>query len=174
MDTYYERLNTLKRYKPTVPMIPPTHIRELYEKKIRDISRKKGFHEKDTNALMFYDVNLPFLSQDYLNYLHYRHLLNMVNYVNGKLDKPLTNIPNNIRKILLSIIKEDINESYYLNTIDIYESISNCEQGDLYPVIDQAIRLNNRNLLYYLYFREDLDFDDKVREVIWDHRHLNN
>ena len=72
----------------------------------------------------------------------------------------------NIMLLLHDIINGKVNESYYQNTIEMYEGIAGCEEGDRLPVINQAIRLNNTNLLYYLYFIEDEEIEDRIIDAL--------
>ena len=80
----------------------------------------------------------------------------------------LNDIEWNIRQILSEIIDGSVNEDYYLNTLEIYEEISgnNFYEPDIYDIINQAIRLDNKRMIYYLIFKEYEEMRDRVFEVI--------
>ena len=166
----YYRLNTLKEYKTRTFNDYPQQVIDDFENKIKCICELDGCSPTDTTNLMDLEGLEPNPCKHYLNYLFYRHMFAMVNYINAKLPEALPNIPENIRVILDEIINGEVDESYYENTVGIYGDIAGCDEDDCYPVIDQAIRLNNIKLLYYIYFLEEgrieAAFEDAMGEGV--------
>ena len=64
-------------------------------------------------------------------------------------------------------LKEDLennngNESNYENWIEFYEREAFNDYPDIYDIIKQAIRDNNWNFLYYLYYKEENELYDLI------------
>ena len=165
---WFNRQQALKNYKPTQHIrLPQQKIRE-YELKIQNICNNEQQYNPPTEYLIDLEGMQEQIDHDYVKYLFLRHIKNILEYITTKGFK-LIDIEWNIKIILNDIINGIVDESYYENTIDIYDSISGNyfnDEPDLYSVIDQAIRLNNKKILYYLLFREDLNIADRVYEVI--------
>ena len=169
IDNYY-RLNALKEHKTRTFNCYQQQVIDELENKIKYVCEVNRCRPTDTMHLMDLEGLEPTPCKQYLNYLYDKHMFTMVNYINAKLPEALPNIPENISAILNEIISGEVDESYYENTVGIYEDIAGCSEGERYPVIDQAIRLNNIKLLYYIYFLEESDieaaFEDAMGEGV--------
>ena len=106
----------------------------------------------------------PNIDANFLKYLVLLHMNHLINYIKRQ-GVQLDDIEWNIKLILNEILTNQVSEDYYLNTIDIYESINGLN-NEIYDLIDQAIRLDNRRMLYYLIFKEDENMADRLSEVI--------
>ena len=160
----YNRQQDLKTWKPIQNI--HLHPKELqyYDYKIQTDNVDIRFpHEViDMEELQ------PQINANYLRHVVLKYMRNLIEYIESK-GVQLEDVEWNIKLIINEILTNQVDESYYLNTIDIYESISNgrffCEP-DIYDLIDQAIRLDNKRMLYYLIFKEDEDMANKLSEVI--------
>ena len=164
--TLFNRIQTLKEYKPMEPIqFLPKQVNE-FVKKMQAIAVLKGYDPPITYLLELEGMK-EVVDADYVKYLARKHIVNILEYINGK-GVVLEDIEWNISQILKEIINGTVDEDYYTNTIDIYDSIngSYTDDIDLYGVINQAIRLNNKRLLYYIIFNESEDIIDRAFEVI--------
>ena len=137
-----------------------------YEQKIRDICDYEGCYNLQTEYLIDIEGQQEQIDHNFIKYLARKHVKSILNYIESK-GVVLNDIEGNIRLILDEIIKGVVDESYYLNTLDIYDSISgNCyEEPDICKIIDQAVRLNNERILYYILFDQDENMADCVYEI---------
>ena len=165
-DTIFNRIQTLKTWKPMELLWLPTQKIQEYEQKIRDICDYEGSDNLQTEYLIDIEGQQEQIDYNYIKYLARKHVKSILNYIESK-GVVLNDIEGNIRLILDEIIKGDVDETYYINTLDIYDSISgNCyEEPDIYKIIDQAVRLNNEIILYYILFSQDENMVDCVYEI---------
>ena len=154
-------ISTKQHYNITVHTIPPPEKIYEYEEKIKSICKNEQVDDLCTTYLIDLEGLNDVVDVGYVKYLFFRHMKNIVDYL-AKNNIILYNIEQNINLILDDIVKGNVSESYYENTIEIYENISNWFEADIYGVINQAIRLNNIKLLYYLYYTEEMKIDDYV------------
>ena len=164
--TLFNRIQTLKEYKPMEPIQFSAQQVQRFVNKIQTIKKL----EKDDNIDIKYLIDLEeynaVIDKDYIKYLARMHVVNVLEYIDSK-GVVLEDIWENIDKILKEIIDGTVDEDYYLNTIDIYDCINNgSNMNDLYGVIKQAIRLDNKRLLYYIIFNESEDIMDRAFDVI--------
>ena len=140
---------------------------ECYEKKIYSQCKEEGCDTLPPSHLIEMEALQPPVDHKYIKYIALQHIHNLIQYIISK-NIMLGDIEYNIRQILDEIIRGDVNESYYTNTIDIYDSINgNCmDDLDLYGIVNQAIRLDNKRLLYYLLFKESEELADRIYEAI--------
>ena len=151
----YNRQQQLKEWKPMQPLVLPTEVIQYFEQKIQYECEKEGCLSLTPDRLISIEHNKPLIDINYLKYLALKHINNIIQYIQNK-GYQLENIEENIRKIINEIITNQVSEDYYHNTIDIYESIIDKGiAGDVYDLIDEAIRLDNKRLLYYIIFNED-------------------
>ena len=164
---WYNRTQALKTYKPQQPLVLTDQKVYEYEVKIHNTCNYKNFDKSLIIILLNLEEEENVIDIDYVEYLGLKHVKNKINYVTEVKGVKLDNIENNIRLILNEIINGYICESYYTNTLDIYDSISdNCdEEPNVYKIIDQCIRLNNKRMLYYIIFNEDEEMADRVYEL---------
>ena len=160
--TNYNRQLALKEWKP-IPSIQltPDQI-QYYNQKIQYVCEKEGCDSSSTHELINVEELEPTIDNIYLKYVALKHQNNLINYIKSK-GVVLENIEWNIRQILNEITTNQVDEDYYLNTIDIYESLNNSIfEPDIYYLINQAIRLDNKRMIYYLIFKEDEEIADRT------------
>ena len=165
--TLFNRKQMLKEYKPMEPIQLSTQQIQYYTQKIRDICDNEGCDSLPTSYLIELESNQDPIDADYVKYLALKHVDNLIQYINSK-GVVLNDIEWNIKLILNEIIKNTVDEDYYLNTLDIYDSLSSntIDDYNIYHLINQAIRLDNKRMLYYLIFKEDEEMADRVYEAI--------
>ena len=166
--TLFNRIQMLKEYKPMEPI-------QFLPKQISDFTKKMqaiAILER-CDPPMSYLIEIEGLKEiidkDYVKYLARKHIADILEYIDKK-GVVLEDIWGNIEQILKEIINGVVNEDYYTNTIDIYEDLiynkKGIEGGVLYDVIDEAIRLDNKKILYYIIFNESEDIIDRAYDVI--------
>ena len=165
---YYNRQQYLKTWNP-IPSINLTNdLIAYYEQKIDYMCKEKGCSIKYLTTLIDEEATNFQIDVNFVKYVAIKHMNNLINYIKNN-EIQFDNIEYNIRQIINEILTRQVDESYYLNTIDIYESISEGFLGsdlEIYDLINQAIRLDNKRMLYYLIFKEDEEMADRVYEVI--------
>ena len=166
-ETLFNRIQTLKTWKPMEPIQLSTNQIQYYTQKIQNVYTQEGCERLPTSYLIELECNQHPIDADYVKYLALKHIDGLIKYINNK-GMVLNDIEWNIRQILNEIIDNTVDEDYYLNTLDIYNSISgnDFDEPDIYDIINQAIRLDNKIILYYLIFKEDEEMADRVYEVI--------
>ena len=161
----YNRIQALKKYKPMQPIQLPTEQIQYYTQKIQNIHNNEGCDSLPASYLIELEGYQQPIDANYVKYVALKHIDNLIKYINSK-GMVLEDIEWNIRQILNEITTNKVDEDYYLNTIDIYESIGKGNDTDIYDLVNQAIRLDNKRMLYYLIFMEDEEMADRVYEVI--------
>ena len=163
----YNRQQALKAWEPMQPIQLPTKLIQYYNHKIHNIHDIKECDSFTTPYLIELEGYQQQIDANYVKYVALKYINNLIKYIESK-GIVLEDIELNIRQILNEITNNTVDEDYYLNTIEIYNSISgnNYNDEDIYDVINQAIRLDNKRLLYYIIFKEDEDMADRVNEVI--------
>ena len=161
----YNRQQDLKTWEPIPNMYLEPELIQYFDNKIKidgvDISYLLDLLNEAYNTYKETDIYVKYLK--YVVLLHMRHI---IEYIESK-GIVLGDVKWNIKQILNEIITNQVDEDYYLNTIDIYEGISGLgDSTDIYGLIDQAIRLDSRRMLYYLIFKEDEDMVERLSEVI--------
>ena len=155
------RKEELKTWQPMPNMYSPPEVIQYYN------------HKVETDGVdIRYPINIlteaddkPVTDVNYLKHILLLHMKHLINYIERQ-GVVLGDIRWNIKQILNEIINGDVDEDYYLNTIDIYEGISGFGiDADIYNLIDQAIRLDNRRMIYYLIFKEDEYLTDRLSEL---------
>ena len=158
----YNRQQDLKTWQP----IPNIHLQPekilYYDYKIQTDNVNIRYPQEILNIAeqqTQIDVN-------YLKHIVLKYMRNLIEYIENK-GVQLEDVEWNIKLIINEILTNQVNEDYYLNTIDIYESISVGRFGevDIYDLINQAIRLDNKRMLYYLIFKEDEEMADRLSEI---------
>ena len=161
----FNRQQALKEWKPMVSINLPTEQIQYYNQKIQSICEQEGSDTLPTSYLIELEGYQPLIDVNYVKYVALKHQNNLIEYIKSK-GVVLDDIEWNIKLILNEITTNKVSEDYYLNTIDIYESISKgIFEPDIYDIINQAIRLGNKRMLYYLMFKEDEEMVDRVFEV---------
>ena len=158
----FNRKQALKTWKPMQPIILPTKIIQYYNQKIQYVCDKERCGSLPACDLINIEDLEPLIDVNYVKYVALKHIDGIIQYIKSK-GVILEDIEWNIKLILNEIINEVVDEDYYLNTIEIYESIGG---DDIYDLINQAIRLDNKRMLYYLILKEDEEMADRVYEVI--------
>ena len=163
----YNRQQALKTWKP-IPNIylQPEEI-QYYDYKIKTMEETGCGNIKYPQEMIDIESQQPQIDTNYLRHVVLKYMSNLIEYIENK-GVILEDVEWNIKLILNEITTNKVNEDYYLNTIDIYESISEGRFGevDIYDLINQAIRLDNKRMLYYLIFKEDEEMADRLSEVI--------
>ena len=159
----FDRQQHLKTWQP----IPNLHLNpeemQYYNHKIQT----DGVDIRCPEIILSDAYGEPNIDANYLRHIVLLHMRHLIEYIESK-GVQIPDIEWNIKLILNEILTNQVSEDYYLNTIDIYESISNCkfQYPDIYELIDEAIRLENWRMLYYLIFKEDEEMADRLFEVI--------
>ena len=163
----YDRKQALKTWKPIQPLILPTEIIQYYDQKIQYVCDKERCDSLPACHLINIEDLEPLIDVNYVKYVALKHIDGIIQYIKSK-GVVLEDIEWNIRQILNKIINNTVDEDYYLNTIEIYHAISgnNYDDENIYDLINQAIRLDNKRILYYLIFKEDEEMAGRVYEVI--------
>ena len=121
-NTLFNRQQALKAWKPMEPIqLPPNQI-QYYTQKIQNICEQEGCNSLPASYLIELEGNQDPIDADYIKYLALKHIDNLIQYINSK-KIVLEDIEWNIKLILNEITTNKVSEEYYLNTIDIYESI---------------------------------------------------
>ena len=158
----FNRQQTLKTWQP----LPNIHLQpeeiQYYNYKIQTDGIDICYPQEVLNiAEQQTQVN-----GNYLKHIVLKYMRNLIEYIENK-GVVLEDIEWNIKLILNEIVTNKVSEDYYLNTINIYESISEkFDDVDIYDLINQAIRLDNKRMLYYLIFMEDEEMADRLSVVI--------
>ena len=160
-NTLFNRQQTLKTWKPMQPIQLPTEIIQYFEQKIKYQCNKIRCDSLPACDLINIEELEPLIDVNYIKYVALKHIDGIIQYIKSK-GVVLEDIEWNIKLILSEIIKGEVDEDYYLNTIEIYESIDKGIDTDIYDLINQAIRLDNKRMLYYLIFKEDEDMADRI------------
>ena len=100
-------------------------------------------------------------NSDYVKFIIFKRLHQVAEYISYKSKNKGYQI--NVRHN--QNVKEDLennNDSreHYENWLDIYERQAFNDEPDIYDIIDQAVRDNNWNFLYYLYYKEEEELYD--------------
>ena len=162
----YNRQQQLKSWKP----IPSIHLNpeeiQYYDNKLKMLEETGYGSIRFPTSLIDLEAEQPQINANYLKHIVLIYMRSLIEYIENK-GVQLEDVEWNIKLILNEIITNQVSEDYYLNTIDIYESLlPNFIQPDIYYLIDQAIRLDNKRMLYYLIFMEDEEMADRLSEVI--------
>ena len=161
----YNRQQALKTWNPLPSLNLPTEQIQYYNQKIESICDQEGIDSFNSPYLIDLEGMQQLIDVNYIKYVALKNQNNLIDYIRSK-GVVLKDIEWNIRQILNEIITNQVDENYYLNTIEIYESIDKGINTDIYDLINQAIRLDNKRMLYYLIFKEDEEMSDRVYEVI--------
>ena len=160
-NTLFNRQQALKTWKPIQSIHLPDELIQYYNQKIQNICIEEGCDSLPASYLIELEELQPIIDVNYVKYVALKHMNNLIEYIKSK-GVVLEDIEWNIKLIINEIITNKVNEDYYLNTIDIYESISGISEPDIYDLINQAIRLDNKRMIYYLIFKEDEEMADRV------------
>ena len=165
-NTLFNRQQALKAWKPMQSINLPTELIQYYNQKIQNICKQEECDSLPTEYLIELEGNQQPIDANYVKYLALKHLNTIIEYIKSK-GVVLEDIEWNIKLILNEITTNKVSEDYYLNTKDIYNSIcKGLYEPDIYDLINQAIRLDNKRMIYYLIFNEDEEMVDRVFEVI--------
>ena len=164
----YNRQQALKSWQP-IPNIDLTDEQVMYyNHKIQTMEENIPWcNMKYPGGLIDEEgLNETQIDANYVKYIALKYMSNLINYIKNK-GIQFDNIEYNIRQIINEILTRQVDESYYINTIDIYEGINGTFlDTDIYDLIDQAIRLDNKRMLYYLILKEDEEMADRLSEII--------
>ena len=153
----FDRQQFLKEWQPMPNLLLHPDTIEYYEQKIRYLD------EEDTTTLMSLENDNQIVDNNFIKYVALKRMNNILRYIESK-GVVLNDVIRNIRQILDEILNGEVNEDYYLNTIDIYESLCGLFKDDIYGLINQAIRLDNKRMLYYLIFYEDCNINCMIED----------
>ena len=165
----YKRKQELKSWEP-IPNTEPELINyfnnrvEIDGLSIRD--RPVELFEKLSNTLKETD-----LYYKYIKHVSLLHMNYVIKYIESK-GIFLGDIEWNIKLILNEMINDEVDESYYENTMEIYADIIpyDIDNIDVYDYLDQAIKRGNWRMVYYLIFWEDEEMADRLSEVNMDYQ----
>ena len=158
----YNRKEALKKWQPMPNLhLPPEVISYFYNK----IETDNVNIEFPDTAVKSYDEDID---HDYIKHIMLLHMDHLLCYIKSK-GVFLGDIRQNLRFILNEIINDEVDEDYYLNTIEIYTGIIGgdiCETT-IYELMDQAIKRGNWRMIFYLIFKRDEDLMDWFEETIY-------
>ena len=135
--------------------------------KYEDITRQycisEGGVELSTQQLIELAAKEDKFDNDYAQYLIFKRLHLIADYISQKAKNKgfIINVKDN-EKIKEDLTNNNGNEANYENWIEFYEREAFSDYPDVFEIIDQAIRDNNWNVLYYLYYKEENKLSDLV------------
>ena len=134
-----------------------------YEDKTRQNCLSEGGVELTTEELIELAAKDDKFDNDYANYLIFKRLHLIADYITQKAKNKgyQINVKDN-GKLKEDLENNNSNESNYENWIEFYEREAFNDYPDIYDIIKQAIRNNNWNFLYYLYYKEENELYDLV------------
>ena len=164
----YNRQEDLKKWEPNPSMNLDPELIQCFKHKAETDGVYISTRMEDT----FDEAYNTYKETDeyfiYLQYLVQMHMSYVILYIEKSKGVFLGDFVWNIKQILNEIVNNEVDEDYYINTIDIYESISGFDEGgaDVYDLLNQAIKRGNWRMIYYLIFREDEEMADRLSEAI--------
>ena len=126
-----------------------------YEDITRQHCISEGGFNLTTQELIQLSAKEDEFNLDYVNYLLFKRLHQIYDYI-------LHETQNTINVKDTQILNDNINEGYYENWIEFYESKAFSDYPDIYEIIDQAIVGKNWNVLYYIYYKEENELTNLV------------
>ena len=134
-----------------------------YEDKTRQYCLSEGGVELSTQQLIELAGKENHFNNAYAEYLTFKHLHLIADYISRKSkDKGYQiNVKDN-EKLKKDLKNNNANDANYENWIEFYEREAFSDFPDIYEIINQAVRDNNWNVLYYLYFKEENELYDLV------------
>ena len=168
-NTLFTEKNRLKTWKPMVHTQFTQQEVDNYEQKLRNINDDLHYIDHNLYDFMNFEVENDVIDFKYLKYLAQRHMHCITKYIESK-GVNLGDIKLNILTILNEIVTDQVSEDYYKNTLEIYSDlIGNWryydDENDVYDLIDEAIKRGNIRLLYYIIFKEDDRFMDRIDDI---------
>ena len=162
----YNRKEDLKKWQPMLNMYLAPELTERYNHKIEtdcvDLTIPEG---------VIYG-NEEIIDITYVKYVMLLHMKHLLSYIGSK-GVFLGDISQNIRTILNEIINDEVDESYYDNTIEIYQDISRFGfDADIYDLMDQAIKRDNQRMINYLIFKREEDLKCWFEDAISDYQKI--
>ena len=108
---------------------------------------------------------------DYADYLIFKRLHQIAEYIYQKaINKGIyANVKDN-KNLKKDIENNNFNISNYENWLEFYENNTFIDDPDIYDVIDQIIKDNNRCVLYYLYYKEE----NKLYDILFNEKNKLN
>ena len=167
----YNRKEALKKWEPIPNLDLPTETIQYYNYKIQVSNGELIKYPINTIESAVQDVvwdktlKRNEIDDNFLKYLALLHMNHLFRYIehHGFMLKDVKPV---IKEILNEIINNEVDESYYLNTIEIYQDISGFGyEANIYDLIDQAIKRENWRMIYYLVFYEDEKITDRMAEL---------
>ena len=130
--------------------------------KHEDTTRQYCLSEDGANLSTPSLIYLASLEQDfdtnYVEYLIFKRLHQVAEYISCKSKKRgyLINV-RHIQNLKEDLENNNSSEDYYK---DWYQRYNDPEEENIFDIIDQAVRDNNWNFLYYLYYKEEKDLNN--------------
>ena len=108
---------------------------------------------------------------NYANYLIFKRLYQITDYITQKaINKGIQiNVKDN-KKLKEDIKNNNANVFNYENWIEFYKNKDFNDEPTIYCIINQAIRDNNWNVLYYLYYKEE----NKLYDILFNEKNKLN
>ena len=139
-----------------------------YEDKTREYCVSEDISCLSTPELIDLASQEAYFNTDYAEYLIFRHLHQIAAYAEQKSLKKGCQI--NIRhcqNLQQDLENNNLRKEYYENWFQHYIVDPDDEDlGSIFSIIDQAVRDNNWDFLYYLYYREE----DKLYDLLNTHK----
>ena len=132
-----------------------------YEDITREYCNSEGGFELLPPSLIDLAAQEPNFDTDYAEYVIFRHLHQIAAYIARKSIK----IGYQINVTHNQNLKEDLennnaSKEYYEGWFQRYEDPTSGDLDSIFSIIDQAVRDNNWNFLYYLYYKEENELND--------------
>ena len=139
-----------------------------HEDTTREYCVSEGSHDITTQTLIYLASLEPIFDTNYAEYVIFRHLHQIAAYTERKsLEKGCQiNIRHN-QNLLQDLENNNLRKEYYESWFQHYVDDPDDEYLDsIFSIIDQAVRDNNWDFLYYLYYREE----NKLYDILNNHK----
>ena len=133
-----------------------------HEDTTRHYCNSKGGVELLPPSLIDLASQEPNFDTDYAEYVIFRRLHQIAIYIDRqsmKKNHKLTSLTDN-QDLKRKLENNNAFEEYYEGRYQSYEDPTFGDLDPIFSIIDQAVRDNNWNFLYYLYYKEEKNLND--------------
>ena len=127
-----------------------------YEDITREFCNSEGGFELLPPTLIDLAASQPSFDTDYAEYVIFRRLHQIADYITceSKRKGYQINVTHN-QNLKENLENNNASKEYYEGWFQRYEDDANDDVDTIFSIIDQAVRDNNWNFLYYLYYKEE-------------------
>ena len=131
-----------------------------HEDTTRYLCNLEGGIELLPHSLIELAAQEPNFDTNYAEYVIFRRLHQIAAYIDRQSIKKgyQINVVNN-QNLKEDLENNNAKKEYYEGLYRYYEESTFEELDQMFPIIDQAVRDNNWNFLYYLYYKEEEDLN---------------